>query len=308
MHKLLIISYFRSVSFPLAEATRIQLINHRESALNILFWRSWKLKRVRRTILLPIPFVIVILPFLLLIPRKFQRTYGPLDSRFINLLNAVLRCNHIITEVSDYHLVYKNNGRRYEKFNSPVIDDTFLKYSVHSRKKGVFRILFMSHFSKRKGLDVLLKALLSTNPTTQKNIELTLCDSGIVASDISNQTLYDFEKNFGGTVYFKGVVDPNAELNQNDIYVYPFVKPEDTFIIPMSFLEAVCAYVVPVGPNFEFVENWLPEEFTCEPSAFELKLKLEDVIRNYESYYVATQILRKEILSKIHTGQVQRSA
>ena len=307
MCKVLIVSYFRSISFPLAEATRIQLINYRNSIYNIVFWSSWKIKRVRDTILLPIPLIMIIFPFLVLIPRRLLRTYGPCDSRFIKLLNTMLNCKHIITEVSDSHLFYGNKAGSYEIFENPVLDDGFYNNKPSLKKDEIFRILFMSHFTKRKGLDILLEALLSIDANMQSNIELTLCDSGIIESDITTQSFIDFEENFAGKVYFKGVVDPKTELHRNDIYVYPFIKPKDTFIIPMSFLEAICALVVPVGPNFEFVETWLSEEFTCAPESIYLKSKLEDVMRNYKYYHHSTQILRKKINTRINVGRAQRN-
>ena len=304
MLKPIILTYFRSVKFPLAEATRIQLINNQYSLFNVVFWSSWRFKRVKTTILLPVPLIVFVIPLVFCIPRSLLRTYGPFSSRLTTLINGLLRCEHIITEASDVSDINRRKFKNSVVFKDPVMDFKFSQPKRRVRSEDKFRILFMSHLTKRKGIDVLCQSLTALPIKTQNKIHLTVCNSEIIPTDLAEGFWDRFENSFNGTITFKGVVDPHHELSNTDIYVYPFVQPRDVFVVPMSFLEAVCCGAIPIGPNFSFVKFWLPDEFLCLPEVDSLQSKIAHIIDFYKLYETSVHRHRSKIIRKVKLGNV----
>jgi glycosyltransferase involved in cell wall biosynthesis len=303
----IVLTYFGSVNFPLAEAARIQFFNMDETFIKIAFSRSLKFRVSEDIYLLPVFF----LPIIAILPLFFKRdrilTYGPLNSRLIRWMNKFLICQHLITECSEVKLL-SDNARQMIVFKWPKLETAFEEYTpkkLHSKTK--FRILFMSHLTSQKGVEILCQALLRLSPDMQSKFELILCNSGIVKSDLPGNYLKCFETRFQGVVTNKGIVNVAAELRDADVYVYPFITPSQTFVIPMSFLEAVCAYTIPIGPNYEFVEDWLGPEFICAPTPECLSEKLMDILDNESVYREELSIIRQSVLKKVRFSHVKRN-
>ncbi len=289
LNNVIILSYFKDLDLPLAEATRIQFIS------NFLIKNSIKYAFIRRIsnrtyksldniLVRGLYSLIYIYPTLFIranILKQDILIYGPADSRLLNFFEKTLNGRRIFTDGEDVDIALNKKslheflyighpGSSLLSLNClpPAIEKKWLEnYSEPFQSFNIVSIGYMSHFSKRKGILDICNALMSLPVEMQSKIYFHVA-SNSVADERKTRLIYDtFCENFAGNVITKLKVNSYKFMKHLDIYIYPFHVRKNTFNVPLTLLEASLSGVFVVGPKFNNVQDWLIEECLVDPSS-----------------------------------------
>tara|TARA_Y100000310_G_C20589446_1_gene767185 strand:- start:396 stop:1385 length:990 start_codon:yes stop_codon:yes gene_type:complete len=136
-------------------------------------------------------------------------------------------------------------------------------------------LLFMSHLSPFKGVDEVLRAFVVLRRKF-KNLQLVICDSGLV----SNEYTEKIERVNQRDIILKGKVDPIEELSKAWVYLYPIRQVQETFSVPLSFIESIQVGTPYVGSSIGGIPEYFHKDHLVEPRDVpSLVRKIEHLLR-----------------------------
>ncbi|BDU51120.1 glycosyltransferase [Haliovirga abyssi] len=156
----------------------------------------------------------------------------------------------------------------------PLIED--IDYVGEKNKNPT--ILFMSHFSKYKGVFEVINAyknLVKKYP----DLKLVLADSGL--GEDRKEVLEEIKG--VSNIELKGVVDNIEELSRAWIYIYPIQKAHNTFSVPISLYEALQCETIFISKDIGGISEYFGNEFLINANN-ELEKKIEYILENYNEY------------------------
>lgn len=294
----MILTYFKTVNYPLSEATRIQFFNMDTTNLRIAFTLTYRpFAYFNNCLILSVYLFPLIFPiiFVLSLISKIC-IYGPSDSRLLKFMHSVARSERLYTDAADYKI------RNINFEHLPVMDLELIQEFKHDHSAETVRILYMSHASEFKGLYDLVRILKTLK---KHDIHLRLCFSKPV-----NKNLLRFlkrELNDIKELEILGVVDYTEQLKWADIYYYVYWFERWTYIVPLSLLEAVMLNCIPIGPNFSSVRRWINPDFLVEPNDLEnCAKKLESIMSNKCHYASLARNNRSVLLASCNWRRTER--
>lgn len=274
----MIITYFKSLHFPLSEATRIQFFNFQTKNLKIAFVRTLKPYRKFNDCVI---FSLYILPLLfpyLCIKSLFAglQIYGPADSRLLNFLYKCTKSQRLFTDAADY--LEENSEYNF----SPVMDLSLVeKPDRKTSCDDCLRLLFMSHASEFKGFYDIVRLC---NVLSDIPIHLRICFS----KPVDEFVIEFLQRELDGVVKLEilGVVDYKEQLKWAHVYYYVYWRERWTFIVPLSLLEAIMMGCLPIGPKLSSVQKWIHQKFLVEPHDLEQSVTVLRHFYKEENYYL----------------------
>lgn len=273
----MLITYFKSLNFPLSEATRIQFFNIQGHHQKIVFTKTLlPCQSFNKITILSVYLLPIYLPYLV-IKSLFHdvRVFGPLDSLLLKILQKFVRGSRIYTDAGDY----SHSDLKYP-FN-PVMDlslkDDLVKKTIDD---GSIRILYMSHASEFKGFNDIVRLC---SILKDQRIHLRVCFS----KPVTNYTIDFLERELGSDIDLEilGVVDYREQLKWADIYYYVYWTERWTYIVPLSLLEAIMVGCVPIGPRHPSVKKWINDDFLVDPKQLDQSLHFLKKYSNQKQIY-----------------------
>ena len=164
-------------------------------------------------------------------------------------------------------------------------------------------LLFMSHLSKIKGIEETLSAFMIAKNKVP-DLRLLVCNSGLNKSkenDYYLQKIRNINKRFNEqAVIVKGKVNPENELSNSWIYLYPIRSAKETFSVPLSFVEAIQVKTPFIGTNVGGINEYFKEDYLVKPKNYEaLAKKIVSIIKNYNKIKIKKQLkLKQKIVNK----------
>lgn len=141
-------------------------------------------------------------------------------------------------------------------------------------------LLFMGHLSRSKGVDTILLTLpqlISDFPS----IRLILADNGVQHDTDMEKMIADYETRFPNNIIRKGVVDPETELAECWIYLYPFKKPGGTMAYALSLCESHRAGTPYIACNVGANPEFFPKNNLINPGDHHtLTTRIRDIIND----------------------------
>lgn len=122
-------------------------------------------------------------------------------------------------------------------------------------------LLFMSHLSTSKGIKETLIAFAKARKKI-KNLRLVICDSRIQRSTKYHRLLKRIGK---GDIVVKQKVDPQQELSQAWVYLYPLHRAQETFSIPLSLIEAIQVGTPYISTTVGAIPDYFQAEYLVRP-------------------------------------------
>jgi len=248
----------------------------------------------------PSPIVYLLLKFARF--KKFFITMcdGDLCS-FWNSNYSKLSLKGINKYASQIHLYTKYQKEKaaqfFQKEKIKIIQPYFENYKKIGNKSKNPSLLFMSHLSPIKGIDIVLKSyknLINKYP----NLELTIADSGLKkAPERYIKEIKDINEK-GGKIILKGFVNPQKELSKTWIYLYPFKKQHETFAIPLSLYEAEQCQTFFISSNLGNNNNFFNEDFLLNNiNSKELEREINNILFNIKknkNYFNKIKLLQQK--------------
>ncbi len=264
--------------------------------IKIIYGNAWNLSKCKTDFIhylsQPTPYII---PLLLRAKAKKQimTIFGghlnsfwerPWDNLLSRLVNKKIE---MITVQTDYQkeLFKRTKITRPIKKIPPLIPN--LKKKIKRSREP--SLLYMSHLEKLKGIDDIIKAFLIIRKK-RKKIKLVIADSGMT----KDHRIYQFIRKINkGDIILKKIVNPEEELSQAWVYLYPLRSARETFSVPLSLIEAIqvgTPYIsTTVGgiPEYFYQNSLVPPknvrllakkimELIDEPIVYPLKKKIEN--------------------------------
>lgn len=295
----MILTYFKTVNYPLSEATRIQFFNMDTSKLRIAFTSTYKpYAYFNNCLILSVYLFPLIFPILFVFSLISKISiYGPSDSRLLKFMHSVSISERLYTDAADYKLRNIN----YEPL--PVMDIALTQEVKCDHSSEAVRILYMSHASEFKGLYDLVRILKTLK---NHNIHLRLCFS----KSVDQNLVYFLERELSHIQKLEilGVVDYIEQLKWADIYYYVYWFERWTYIVPLSLLEAVMLNCIPIGPDFISVRRWINTDFLVEPTDLDnCAKKLDSIISNNDHYARLARNNRSFLLENCNWRRTERT-
>jgi|SRR3989339_1067140 len=137
-------------------------------------------------------------------------------------------------------------------------------------------LLFMSHLSPFKGIEEVLKAFILVRKKI-RNIKLIIADSKINKRNKYSNLIKRMNHQ---DIIVKGKVNPEKELSSAWIYLYPIRQAQETFSVPLSFIESIQLGTNFIGTRVGGIPEYFEGNNLISPKKpLELAVKIEDFIK-----------------------------
>lgn len=287
----------------LSTSSKIKVGTILHEGITITYIKPWRLKKINADLvhylIHPTPMMV---PFLLFAKARAQyltihdgelnhfwkRIWWPLLSSIINakIRNITVQTEHQLS------LLHKTSLKVPATKVDPLLSPQHLLRKC--KKNKIPTLLFMSHLHNSKGIKEVLKAFSLVREKIP--IQLVIADSGIT----KNEEIYLLiQKINRGDIVIKNIVNPEEELSNAWIYLYPVNTARETFSIPLSLIEAI-----QIGtPYISTTVGGIPEFFDSRTLVApynhqQLAEKILELIEKPKVYPLNKQIKNEEVIKE----------
>jgi glycosyltransferase involved in cell wall biosynthesis len=140
-------------------------------------------------------------------------------------------------------------------------------------------LLYMGHISYFKGVDIILESYITLKKEID-NLDLIIANNMISGDSKLIEKVKKLKELYPDSIIIKGIVDPEVELSQAWIYLYPFLKPGGTMAFALSLYESQeCGtpfIACDIGSNSEFFSK---ESLISNCKKDEMVIKIKKIFK-----------------------------